>query len=427
MFDERLVVIVDLDCDWAAASRIGGNIAAGGGAVKLKSIGWYFCRRAKWLTLPGDMDDAPASLEIYRTAIEMRTFEHVAARRDVAEAVVVRLSLADGRQGWGETLPRRYVTGETFDTVIEDLAEVLWPAYCRGRRPPFDETHDGRVVNAAACALELAHLDATDGFTGQGAAGMKKLAARVSGVLGSSDPARTARQLRWMRRFGLRDFKLKLGFDREVDRTNLRVVSAVLGRSLKAGRGTLRVDVNGGWDSDSTPARVAELAALGVCAVEQPVFCSSGELAELAGRCELPLMADESLLSEADAHRLLAGPRLAWWNIRIAKNGGYGRALRLARLAAAAGVVFTVGCMVGESGLLSAAQRRLLQVCPPPRFVEGNYGKFLLRGDLVRSSLHFGYGGRLKALTGTGLGVAANRRLIDRYGQLVCRLGPRTA
>jgi L-alanine-DL-glutamate epimerase-like enolase superfamily enzyme len=70
----------------------------------------------------------PAQLEVYRTAIPMRGFEHAAAGRDLAEAVVVRLELPGGPAGWGETLPREYVTGETLQTVPGDIEGILWPA-----------------------------------------------------------------------------------------------------------------------------------------------------------------------------------------------------------------------------------------------------------------------------------------------------------
>ena len=60
----------------------------------------------------------PIQLDIYRTAIPMRSFEHAAASRSLAEAIVVRVSFSDGRCGWGETLPRPYVTGETLETVV---------------------------------------------------------------------------------------------------------------------------------------------------------------------------------------------------------------------------------------------------------------------------------------------------------------------
>ena len=83
-----------------------------------------------------------------------------------------------------------------------------------------------------------------------------------------------------------------------------------------------------------------------------------------------------------------------------------------------------LGCMVGESGILSAAQRRLLQaVGPGVRFVEGNYGRLLLAGDIVRLSPRFGYGGRLSVLGGAGLGVEVDPARMARWGRRVVTLG----
>ena len=364
------------------------------------------------------MDSPPVQLDVYRTAIPMRSFEHAAARREVAEAVVVRLTLADGRCGWGETLPRHYVTGESLEGVVEDITGVLWPELCRDPSTPLTRSIDGRCLNAAACALDLARLDAGGGFAGVTGG----IEARVSGVLGSADPARTGRRLRLMQWFGLRDFKLKLGFGDAIDAENLRVVCRRIGNGLRAGRCTLRVDVNGGWDADSAPARVAELRQCGVCAVEQPVFCTAERLVQLAGRCELPLIADESLLTRQDAVSLLAAPSRVMWNLRISKNGGLAPTADLARLAKESGVAWVAGCMVGESSILSAAQRRLLQAGLGPRFVEGNYGRLLLAGDLTRRSLRFGYAGRLRPLSGAGLGVNVAAKKLARYGKLVATL-----
>ena len=81
-------------------------------------------------------------------------------------------------------------------------------------------------------------------------------------------------------------------------------------------------------------------------------------------------MADESLLSLQDAKALLALPGV-WWNVRISKNGGLLAAAELSRLAAGAGVKLTIGAMVGESGILSAAQRWLLQAVAAARVRRG--------------------------------------------------------
>lgn len=393
------------------------------------------------------MPPTATQLDLYRTAIPMRPFEHAAARRSVAEAVVVRLHLADGRCGWGECLPRPYVTGETIQSVLDAIQNQLWPAMAgreltedtvaaatacrasaaldRSEATPGGAAGD-TCINSSACAMELALFDAgavdlagpDAGAQGKGT-GRLAIASRVSGVLGSADPAKMAKRLRLMRWFGLRDFKLKLGFEPAVDQENLRIIRRKLAKALAAGKCTLRVDVNGGWTRDDTTARVAEMKSFGVCVVEQPVYCEAVELAELARRCELPLMADESLLSESDADAL-SGPNV-WWNIRISKNGGLRRAARLAELAQRRGVPYVVGAMVGESSILSAAQRRLLQVCRPG-FVEGNYGKFLLSDDLTRKGLRFGYGGRLSALSGPGLGVRVDERKLGQYAQHVATL-----
>jgi len=225
-----------------------------------------------------------------------------------------------------------------------------------------------------------------------------------------------------MRWFGLCDFKLKLGLGEDVDRENLRVVHKQIGKAVACGKCSLRVDVNGAWDAQAAPERVAALRAFGVCVVEQPVFCSPAELLVLARKCSLPLMADESLRTEDDAQFLLQEPKQVWWNIRLSKNGGFVRSLLLARMAAERRIPFTVGCMVGESSILSAAQRLLLQWSPMPRFVEGNYGRFLLTDDLVRRSLRFGYAGRLRPVKNGVLDIAVTDRKLRRYGRLVASL-----
>lgn len=201
-----------------------------------------------------------------------------------------------------------------------------------------------RPITSARCAASLAWHDAyhrqrreresaDERFSG----GRIERSVRVSGVLGSADPDRTARRLWLMRLYGLRDFKLKLGFGDEIDAENLRVVEKRIGKAVKKGKCTLRVDANAAWQREETPARVAALKACGVCVVEQPVLVPAQELIGLAQRCELPLMADESVVTLADADLFLrAAGRKVWLNVRISKNGGPGAACRIAKAAAGA-------------------------------------------------------------------------------------------
>ncbi len=374
----------------------------------------------------------PTKLEIYRSEIPMQGFSHAAATRDKAEAVLVCQHFSNGQVGWGETLPRPYVTGETLDSVIADLQNHLWDQWAgwwesQETLPDLaslaegfvTQSPDGRCNLAARTVLEQSALPGLDLPPLA-----RRITARVSGVLGSADPDKTARKLRQMKWMRLRDYKLKVGFGRDIDHANLQVVHNQLGRCLRRGKCTLRVDANGGWGLQETPQRVEEVARMGACAVEQPVYVPAGGLVELSQRCPLPLIADESLLSISDAVTLAqAGDRI-WWNVRISKNGGPASALKLCRMAHEAGTTLVMGCMVGESSLLSAGQRALLQWGAGPRFVEGNYGRFLLKGDLTGRSLTFGLGGRLRGLRGSRLREQhPPRKALEKYTRRVATLG----
>ncbi len=386
------------------------------------------------------MSMIPAKMDVFRTTIPMRSFKHAAADRNVAESVVVRVTFADGTIGWGETLPRPYVTGETFESVLDDLRNLIWPRWVgqemmRDGAPVeiADSLHDGRCINAAIAAFDLAcmaRLGSLPDVTSQQmlsdlsgrTQARREIDVRVSGVLGAAKRKKVKRKIRLMRWAGLDDFKLKLTGDDPSDADLLQTTYRYLGGAIARGQATLRVDVNGGWSIDETPERIRALLPWGVCAVEQPTYCSSAELVELSRECELPLIADESMLTMSDAETLLAEPERIWWNLRLSKNGGMVKTLKLAKLAAGHAVTFVLGCMVGETGILSAAQRRFLQLGAGPRFLEGNYGKLLLRDDITTPSLRFGYGGAIRTLREPGLGVEVRADKLRRYGQHVFSL-----
>ncbi len=388
----------------------------------------------------GESDIRVESMQVWRNALPMRSFEHAAASRHLAEAIFVKLTLSDGRVGWGETLPREYVTGETMESVASSLQNVFWEAVTSvsaadvladANALPL-RGPDGKRVNAARCAVEMALLDALarpDGsvweLLAEGpVARAPRIRSRVTGVLGSADPGKTARRLRLMWWYGLRNFKLKLGLGDDADAANLHVVHRRLGVPIAAGRATLRVDANGAWKPDEAVDQSEKLAHYGVNVIEQPIYGSAGDLLDLAGRSSLPLIADESLLDEADADALAEVGQRVWWNVRISKNGGPVLAARLMRKAAEAGTQAGLGCMVGESSLLSACQRQVLMATGGEAFfVEGNYGRFLLGGDVVTGrSLRFGYGGKLKALYGKGMGVDVDEGALAGGATLVAEL-----
>jgi len=379
------------------------------------------------------------SITVHHLAIPMRhVFAHAAAARAMAEPLVVALELANHVVGYGETHPRAYVSGESVESVERTIREVFVPRLVEMRPANFGDAIEaagalpaqnetGTDITAARAAVELALLDAYSrafnrtlatlaGWFEQpwlGVPGSAE-AVRFSGVIGASPPERVRRTL-WKMRLGhLRDFKLKVG-DADDD-ARLGAAIDALGRHLQTGKVTLRLDANGAWSADEAADRLARWASHPVASVEQPLARDAppSAWASLAQRSPFPLMADESLVSEIDAHRLIEQGARPGFNIRISKNGGLIPAMRLAILARRFEVPVQLGCMVGETSILSAAGRWFLQMVPEVRFAEGSFGRFLLADDVVTRPLRFGFGGRWRPMEGPGLGVAVEESALSR-------------
>ncbi len=380
------------------------------------------------------------TLRLYRLSIPMRLrFEHAAAARDVSDTMV--FELAGGSPyahyvGYGETLARPYVTGETLESVTEDTVNIFAPRLARFRPTSFVEALEfietlpvqvsGRILTAARAGIELALLDLVCrvyrrrpadvagwmGLAGFGAPGCVQTARYSGEVVG-----RTRRKLQWFLRlqrfYGLADFKLKVAIAGWEDR--LRWAYAVLRPALASGRATLRVDANAGWSLHEAVEAADELEAFGVSGLEQPLPDSDDDdLPYLAQQTKVALIADESVITLQDAERLLRGGAVRVFNLRLAKNGGLIPALRIARLALAAGVDVQLGCLVGETSILSAAGVAFLEACPRVRYAEGALGRWLLKDDVTRRSVCFRRGGRAPNLRGPGWGVNVDPTALER-------------
>jgi len=212
--------------------------------------------------------------------------------------------------------------------------------------------------------------------------------------------------------FGLREFKLKVGL--EHDQENLKVVQRLMGPAVEAGGCTLRADANGSWSAAQAIEQIERLEQAGFQCIEQPLPKGhEDELPLLAAAAPLPIMLDESLVTRQDAEACIAEQRAQLWNLRISKNGGLLPTMRLAELAREHGIGYQLGCMVGETSILSAAGRHFLTMVSGISHAEGSFGKFLIRRDISRKALRFGYGGNAKPLIGDGSAIKVEQSRVE--------------
>ncbi|MHC5111072.1 MAG: mandelate racemase/muconate lactonizing enzyme family protein [Planctomycetota bacterium] len=375
------------------------------------------------------------SVRVFPLSIPLRgKVSHATSVRGVSDSIVVALELYDGPTGYGETLPRKYVTGESVDTVLADITDTFVPCLVDFHPNSFAEAMAaidalpwkntaGKRIPAARAAVELALIDAVcrfyerniedvagwlglPGFAWPGC--LKRI--RYTGVLASSTPTGTRKRLRLMRWGGMRDFKLKVGV--EGDRERLAWVCKYLGPKLGSGGCTLRLDANGAWTPHQARQWLNETSDFPYQAVEQPLAPThDDQLVSLRKATKTSFIFDESLITRADGERLIESGVAGYFNIRISKCGGLLPSLALAALAKRHHVGVILGCMVGETSILSSAALRFLSICPYVRWAEGCFGSFLMLDDVVRKPLRFGYGGRPPRTSGEGLGcsIMANK------------------
>lgn len=349
------------------------------------------------------------SFTLYALELPFRKpFKHAAKERWTSESILLKCTLEDGTTGYGECLPRDYVSGESRDDAFSLLEQRLLPRLlgqeflswqelidfltdCNGRAPEGWTAPD-EPQTAAWAAIDLALLDAFGHAFNRPVQlnnqGPVPANFRYSVVFSAASGWRYLKSLLLVRLYAFRQVKLKIGADGAEEM--VRTARRVLGSGCD-----IRVDVNMAWDVPAALSLMPRLAEYGVRSFEQPLVPDDIEgLAKLVRDTGLEVMVDESLNDADSLETLIAAKACTSLNVRISKCGGLVAAYDRCRRGLDEGLIIQVGCQVGESSLLSAAQLALIAaVGQDVRYGEGCFGHHLLKVDPIQPLLQFGYGG----------------------------------
>ncbi len=268
--------------------------------------------------------------------------------RQISRPVVIAIRMEDGRAAAGEAVPVAYVTGETPESVVEVVRAarlILLGADVRRLRRIIDALRQEFPDSPTAIAgIETALYNALARFTGL------SLAHLLGGAIDEvetditlpivADAADRAREAAAM---GFRRFKIKVGSaDPEED------FSRLLGIQAAVPHGKFRLDANQAFSAEEALAFINRTLAAGVQLelVEQPTPKEDlAALDRVAAASPVPIFADESVKSPADALRLVRETRVQGINIKVMKSGISG-ALDIIAIARAASRKLMLGCML---------------------------------------------------------------------------------
>jgi muconate cycloisomerase len=375
-----------------------------------------------------------ASLTAYVVELPLRRpVRHASFVRTSTENVIVRCTLSDGTIGWGEGVPREYVTGESADTAVDllcaseiksqltpcqDFAAVVRMAEPMRLAPVLGDKR-GCAGNAARCALELAILDAFGRAFGESLTSVTEQIApslysfqpkvQYSGAITGTRGWKLRALALGYRLTGFTQVKIKVGIAGSVDARRLRLIRKYVGKKIN-----LRVDANEAWSPAECTARIKELEPFGIECVEQPVsHVQVSSLQEIRKQVSTPIMLDESLCSMVDAERAVVGDWCDRFNLRLSKCGGFIPTLRIAEFASRNNVSYQLGCQVGESAILSGAGRHFATSVRGLTAIEGSFDRHLMVDFLAYRDLTFGRGGWASALGGGGHGAWVDPHAVE--------------
>ena len=289
-------------------------------------------------------------VEVTRLPLQLRE-PYTIAYETVTEAenLVVRVITDGPHVGLGIACPDAEVTGETVAMAERALREVAEPVLLGAdalRRMPMIEALAECLSDrpASRAAVDMALYDLLGKRAGLPVWKLlggyrSSMPTSVTLYIGPVDEA--VQRARAFAAEGFVALKVKGGRDLEADVAVINAIRAAVGPDIE-----LRFDANQGYSVADARAFYEGTLEAGVSLLEQPTPASELKaMREVVGRIATPVMADESILSLADAFRFARRDAMDMVNLKLTKVGGLDAAMLINGVARAAGLEVMVGCM----------------------------------------------------------------------------------
>jgi L-Ala-D/L-Glu epimerase len=342
------------------------------------------------------------------------------AGRTVSDSLVLRVT-SRGRDGYGEAVVRDYVsgslgTGSAFQAEAARITSGFLDPL-RGRDFSWGEARSHLAALSCPtsalpllCAVESALLACAveeEGLDPYAILSMEP--ARTTVVYGATlpmFPIEVARAyIEQCAALAMTNLKVKVGPDPAYNDAVLALCRRLLGADVD-----MRVDVNTAWAGIDLGPQMEICSRHGVRVIEQPFPADSGDGTAAARlvKAGFLIMADEGVLTPDDVDALASSGTAQMLNLRLSKNGGLSRLLALAHAAEERGLSYQLGCMVGETGILSSLGRLAASLLPRPVYLEGSYDEILLGRNITKPGFGFGRGGKAQVTRQPGIGYAVD-------------------
>ncbi len=298
-------------------------------------------------------------IELYKLSIPLKEPFTTSLGTDVAaENVLVKIITNEGIIGFGECSPYMPISGESQDTCF--IVGQYFANALKGKDPlQIEECIKlmDKIIYANTSiksAFDIALYDIASQharlplYKFIGGENNKTIITDYTVSVG--DINKMAADAVKIKEQGYPAIKVKLGKHGPTDVERMKAIRAAVGNEIP-----LRIDANQGWTVREAIETLTALAPLNIQHCEEPIArWNFMRLPEVKKASPIPIMADECCGDDHDAERLIQLKACDYFNIKLGKSGGIFKALKMARMAEAAGIHLQVGAML-ESRLAMTA------------------------------------------------------------------------
>ncbi|MGK6310659.1 mandelate racemase/muconate lactonizing enzyme family protein [Variovorax sp. DT-64] len=354
----------------------------------------------------------------------------------IGRYLLTRVVDSDGRVGWGEAPALKDWGGEfgryfgESTTIVKTVIEkYLAPVLVGVELGNFAEMHARmdsviRGYPYAKAAVEFAAYDVTGRWLGLPVhmllGGKARSRIMVTHSIGLIPIAEAEKEVAQVAAEGIKTIKIKIGVDAKRDIDMVRTVRAAVGDAVE-----LCVDANEGYRTPGEAiATVRAMEPYRLKYVEQPVM-GIERIAEVARAIDPPVMADESAWNAHDAIQISEQRAAQIVSIYSTKPGGLYKAMEVAAVCRAAGIICNVNGSV-ETGVGNLANIHLAAAAPaatlscvvpvstPAEWQKGQVGGIYYRDDLIALPMQMVDGG-IEVPTGPGMGIDVDLAKVEKY------------
>jgi muconate cycloisomerase len=354
----------------------------------------------------------------------------------IGRYILTRITDTDGRTGWGEAPALKDWSGEfgryfgesplIVRTVIENYLAPAVAGIELGNVIDLHARMDAVIKGYpyAKAAVEFAFYDLTGRWLNVPVhvllGGCARSRVPITHSIGLIPIAEAEKEATQVASEGIKTIKIKVGVDANRDIEIVKAVRAAAGSGVE-----ICVDANEGYQTPGEAvAVVREMAKQRLKYVEQPVM-GIERLAEVARAIDAPVMADESAWNAHDVVQIAEHRAAQIVSIYTTKPGGLYKAMEVAAVCRAAGMVCNVNGSV-ETGVGNLANIHLAAAAPavtlscvvpvstPAEWQKGQIGGIYYRDDLIAEPMRL-VDGAVEVPSGPGMGIDADIKKIEKY------------